>query len=211
MGFGTIDDHGSDERVQSQSWELSPANLLEDDTWERGSEDVDRGDELIAENKTERARRIAMGVAEKPDDPEARSFSPFLVIDAKNFGSMGNFKVKSDIFLHAFRTKVSRAGEYMECVMKDRKPDRLTPEGGNRVKNLGPVTTFYVTFSRDTGKVGLKIGKNRPEDVKKFKSEQGYKFWSRGRNHSKKKEGDGSSRNLINTSISGSLDTSIPR
>lgn len=36
--------------------------MLEDDTWERGSEDVDRGDELIAENKTERARRIAMGM-----------------------------------------------------------------------------------------------------------------------------------------------------
>lgn len=26
MGFGTIDDHGSDERVQSQSWELSPVS-----------------------------------------------------------------------------------------------------------------------------------------------------------------------------------------
>ncbi|KAJ3480699.1 hypothetical protein NLI96_g8168 [Meripilus lineatus] len=190
IGFATIDDNDFDERVRPQSWELAPARLLENGIWEKGDVEANQEDEFIAENMTERARRIAMGVSDKPDDPEARRFSPFLVIDSKNFGPMGNFKVKSDIFLHAFRTGGCKAGDYGDPVMEARKLDRLTDTGGHRVKELDQVTTFYVTCSKKSGQVKLKIGKNRPEDVKKFRQEHGFRFWFCKRNKGAKNEGN---------------------
>ncbi|KAJ3479515.1 hypothetical protein NLI96_g9002 [Meripilus lineatus] len=187
IGFGTIDDNVSDQRVRPRNWELAPARLLEDGTWERKDEETNLENQFIAENTTGRAHRIAIGVAEKPEDLETRSFSPFLVINSQMFGPKANFEVKSDIFLHAFRTGGCKAGDYGDPVMEARKLDKLTIASGHRVKDLGPVTTFYVTCSRKTGKVQLKIGRNRPEDVKKFQLEYGFNFWFCKRGEAKKK------------------------
>ena len=38
------------------------------------------------------------------------------------------------------------------------------------------VTTFYVKCAGKKGEVELQIGKNRPEDVKRFREENGIKF-----------------------------------
>ena len=50
------------------------------------------------------------------------------------------------------------------------------------------MTTFYVTCSKKTGKVQLKIGRNRHEDVKKFQLEYGFKFWLCKRGKERRKE-----------------------
>ncbi|KAJ3485165.1 hypothetical protein NLI96_g5153 [Meripilus lineatus] len=173
IGFGTINDNGPNGRVQSQNWELAPAQLLKDGTWERGNEDEDE-DHITAENLTDRACRIAMGVSEKPEDPEAKP--------------KGNFKAKSNLFLHAFRTGGCKAGENGDLVMELRKLDRLTPEGGRRIKDLDPITTFYVRCAGKKEEIKLQIGENRPEDVKKFRLEHGIKFRFRKANKKKKED-----------------------
>lgn len=68
--------------------------------------------------------------------------------------------MKSDIYIHAFRTGGCRGryepaqsdncteqkeiieGDYGDTVMKARRRDRLTPESGYRVKDFDPVSTI---------------------------------------------------------------------
>lgn len=52
------------------------------------------------------------------------------------------------------------------------------------------VTTFYVKCAGKKGEVELQIGKNRPEDVKRFREEHGIKFKFFKRDKAKKKEED---------------------
>ncbi|KAJ3485168.1 hypothetical protein NLI96_g5150 [Meripilus lineatus] len=164
IGFGTVYDDDYDKRIRPQFWQLAPARLLEDGKWEHVAEENDQSEEFVAENTTGRNQRIAMGVSECAEDQKGELFSPFLVIDSKNFEPHGKFKVKSDIYVHAFRTGGCRGsyehanngdcteedikeGDYGDIVMKARKRDRLTPEGGYRVKDFNPVG--ITSFSSD--------------------------------------------------------------
>ncbi|KAJ3485173.1 hypothetical protein NLI96_g5147 [Meripilus lineatus] len=211
VAFGNIDDTGTN--VKPGNYQSSPARLVEDASgtlrWKDGSAEANEEGQFIAENATGRALSIAMGTYDDTSQAkDSERFMPFLMIDSKNFGPNARFTANSDILLHAYRTNgrkgtdnlrdvhvnysegLELAGDYGDRVMESRKLDRLTPEDGHRVKELKPITTFYVTSSK--GEVKLRIGKNRSEDMKKFRWEQGpgYRFWFRKGKKGKSKEGD---------------------
>ena len=50
------------------------------------------------------------------------------------------------------------------------------------------VTTFYVRCAGKKGEIKLQFGKNRPEDVKKFRLEHGIKFRFRKADKEKKED-----------------------
>ncbi|KAJ3480706.1 hypothetical protein NLI96_g8166 [Meripilus lineatus] len=175
IGFGTITD--DEAGVTVRDYELAPAQLMEDGTWQKVDQDILGQDgQLFAKNMTSVARSITLGVFDdSKKDPEP--LMPFLVVDQKNFGPEGSFSANSDLYLHAFSTNGCRAGQYGDGVMKEWAMNRLTPQKGCRVKDLKPLTTYYVSRSSNNG-VKMKIGKNRPDDVKKFRMDRESNFGS---------------------------------